>query len=266
MRIIILTSNLHGIASIAMRDILKVEGVEVLAVVHFKSFFAPSSPIKRIKRRLKKIKKIGLWGAFLGVYSRKNYEFQRAGAVDNLNNICKEHGIPFIQSPYTNSNETLSILENYSPDLALSLGNGYIAKRIFSSPKYGTINIHHELLPEYPGGASIIWPLYFGKKKSGYTIHCIDQKIDTGDILYRGEFDIKLYKTFHQTILLNSFNSRKLSVDGLVKVLKNFDNYMEKRTPQLIERSFTTPSFRQYVRIRKNYRRMRMKKNTVEQD
>ena len=45
------------------------------------------------------------------------------------------------------------------------------------------INIHFSLLPAYKGCFTSIWPLYFGEKYSGVTLHCIDEGVDTGDIL-----------------------------------------------------------------------------------
>ena|ERR1700730_1743036 len=56
-----------------------------------------------------------------------------------------------------NSDGTVEI---FTAALGLSLGNGYISKRVFSIPKFGMINVHSERLPEYQNAQSVIWPIY----------------------------------------------------------------------------------------------------------
>ena len=86
-------------------------------------------------------------------------------------------------------------------DLAISLGCSYISSKIFNIPKYGMINIHHEILPEYQNAQSVIWQLFNNSNKTGYTIHKITKKIDDGPILFKKERDIIISDTLRKTLV-----------------------------------------------------------------
>lgn len=45
------------------------------------------------------------------------------------------------------------------------------------------LNVHFSLLPAYKGCFTSIWPLYYGEKETGVTLHEIDDGIDTGPII-----------------------------------------------------------------------------------
>lgn len=51
----------------------------------------------------------------------------------------------------------------------------FLSKKLF--------NIHFSLLPEYRGLFPVVFPILHGRKRSGVTLHKIDQGIDTGDII-----------------------------------------------------------------------------------
>lgn len=77
------------------------------------------------------------------------------------------------------------------PDLIVTCAYGQIIpKELIELPKYGCINIHASLLPEYRGGAPIHHAVIDGKKKTGITIMYMNEKMDEGDILYQKEIDI----------------------------------------------------------------------------
>jgi methionyl-tRNA formyltransferase len=61
---------------------------------------------------------------------------------------------------------------------------------VWRMPKYGTFNLHASLLPEYRGAAPINWAIINGESKTGVTTFFIDDKIDTGEIIYRLETPI----------------------------------------------------------------------------
>lgn len=75
---------------------------------------------------------------------------------------------------------------------------------IFISLEYDTIiktelfestrlyNIHFSKLPSYKGMFTSVWPIINGEKKSGVTLHRIDNGIDTGDIIDSIEFNIDI--------------------------------------------------------------------------
>mgnify|MGYP006082474599 CR=1 FL=1 len=69
-------------------------------------------------------------------------------------------------------------------------------------------NIHFSLLPKYKGVATSVWPILNGDKKSGVTLHEIDNGIDTGDIIAQREYclndDLTAYDIYLKNISLGS--------------------------------------------------------------
>ena len=65
-----------------------------------------------------------------------------------------------------------------------------LSKEILDIPKYGCINVHASLLPEYRGAAPIQWAIADGKKTTGVTIQQMNEGVDTGDIITSREVKI----------------------------------------------------------------------------
>ena len=65
-----------------------------------------------------------------------------------------------------------------------------IDKKTFDMPKTATINIHPSLLPKYRGPNPYVQVIKNREKKSGVTIHLMDEKLDSGAILDQREVEI----------------------------------------------------------------------------
>lgn len=100
-----------------------------------------------------------------------------------------EKGIKVFQP--TKIREDFKEILDVKPDLIVTCAYGQIIpKELIELPKYGCINIHASLLPEYRGGAPIHHAVIDGKDKTGITIMYMNEKMDEGDILYQKEIDI----------------------------------------------------------------------------
>ena len=85
------------------------------------------------------------------------------------------------------SNETLRAVIN--SDLLLTIGYGVILpKEIFSSPTYGSINLHFSLLPRWRGAAPVQRAIEAGDAVSGVTVFKLDEGMDTGPIYVEKRF------------------------------------------------------------------------------
>src|SRR5690606_41424275 len=58
-----------------------------------------------------------------------------------------------------------------------------ITERIFNFTKLGCINLHPSLLPEFKGTSITRWQVLKGVRRSGCTIHVINENFDEGEIL-----------------------------------------------------------------------------------
>lgn len=257
MKIVILTSSPRGTASHHLKVLGQQPGVEIIGVIL--AGRGGDRQFRHWKRKLKKIFQIGLLGALNGWRMRRWYTRHIDHYLDIswLRDVCDDYDIPFHESPKINCEETRSIFQRLSPDLGISLGNGYIGSKVFRIPRYGMVNIHHELLPDYQNAQSILWNLYNGSNISGYTIHMIDRRIDTGDIVYQEKMTIKLKNSLRQTVSYNYAQLWEISATGLTDVLLHWREYYRNRRQQEKGRSYTTPTIWQYLKIVRNFHRMK---------
>lgn len=79
-----------------------------------------------------------------------------------------------------------------NPDIIITCAYGQIVpKELLEYPKYKCINIHASLLPKLRGGAPIHKAIINGYDKTGITIMYMDEKMDSGDIIYQEEIKIE---------------------------------------------------------------------------
>ena len=102
-----------------------------------------------------------------------------------------KHGIEVHQPKRVKSEEFVSILKDINPDVIIVVAFGQIlSKEILDIPKYGCINVHGSLLPEYRGAAPINWVVINGEKTTGITTMYMDEGLDTGDMILKAKLDI----------------------------------------------------------------------------
>jgi methionyl-tRNA formyltransferase len=105
---------------------------------------------------------------------------------------AQELGLPVAQPERIKNNaEFRNQLEALRPDAIVVVGYGRIIPEwMLGLPRYGNINLHASLLPRYRGAAPIQWAIANGEKTAGVTTMCIDEGLDTGDILLQREVAI----------------------------------------------------------------------------
>lgn len=80
-------------------------------------------------------------------------------------------------------------------------------------------NIHFSALPKYKGVYTSITPILNGERTSGVTLHCIDNGIDTGDIIAQRIFELGLQESardLYFKYLAKGFLLLKENVDSLL--------------------------------------------------
>ena len=97
-----------------------------------------------------------------------------------------------VYQPETLKDEAFfELLSTLSPDLIAVVAYGKILpKSVIDYPKYGCINVHGSLLPEYRGAAPMQRAIIDGKEKTGITIMYMAEGLDTGDMLLSRELVI----------------------------------------------------------------------------
>lgn len=259
MRVVILTSFLEGFPSLCLPFLLEQTEIDLAMIV-----FSEGQVTKRwksTKRKLHKIRKIGLLGALNGIRMRSWYCEDTFSYLNttNLEEIACKSGIRFERTPSVNSKHTQVLFKEANADLGISLGNGIIAKRVFDIPRYGMINVHHEILPAFRGAASVIWQIHEGSMETGYSIHQIDAHIDTGKILYQERIPIEFKASLHETTSYNYARLLEESARFLPTLISRYPQFESQAKEQPFGRTFTTPTFRQYLHMVRQHEFLRQK-------
>ncbi len=140
-----------------------------------------------------------------------------------------ELGIPVLTPKRMKDEELIRTLKDCDADVFVVVAYGKILpKEILEIPRFGCINIHASLLPEYRGAAPIQWAILDGKEKSGITTMMMDEGLDTGDILKQYETAIDREETsgslFDKLAVLGA--------EAIVDTLYRLENGSLSRTPQ----------------------------------
>ena len=93
-------------------------------------------------------------------------------------------GIEVLQPEKARNEEFIEKLRTYDADIFVVVAFGQLLpKSIIDMPRFGCVNVHASLLPEYRGASPIQWAVIDGCEYSGVTTMKMDEGLDTGDIL-----------------------------------------------------------------------------------
>lgn len=125
--------------------------------------------------------------------------------------------------------EIVDILKDINPDVICVVAYGkIIPKEILGIPKYGCVNVHPSLLPQYRGSAPIQWAILNGDKETGVTTMYLDEGMDSGDIILQTKTPIDKDETSGE--LWDRLS--KIGAELLVETLEKIENKTAPRIKQ----------------------------------
>ena len=125
--------------------------------------------------------------------------------------------------------EIVDILKDINPDVICVVAYGkIIPKEILEIPKYGCVNVHPSLLPQYRGSAPIQWAILNGDKETGVTTMYLDEGMDSGDIILQTKTPIDKDETSGE--LWDRLS--KIGAELLVETLEKIENKTAPRIKQ----------------------------------
>ena len=154
-------------------------------------------------------------------------------AMSPVKEVAVENNIPVYQPlKIRNDEESINVLKSLDLDFIIVVAFGQILpKEILDIPRYGCINLHGSLLPQYRGAAPIQWSVINGEALAGNTTMLMDVGLDTGDMLLTNEVQVtsdmtsgELYEILKSTganLLVDTIN--KLA-QGDIKPIKQDDS------------------------------------------
>lgn len=109
----------------------------------------------------------------------------------NFRKLAQKIRAEFLETQNINKTEIRERIKKSGSELGVSVNNPLlINKETISLYKYGILNAHSGDLPKYKGNASPNWAILKGEKKIGLTIHFMDERLDSGDIVMKNFFKL----------------------------------------------------------------------------
>ena len=140
-----------------------------------------------------------------------------------------EQGLPVYQPNTLRGEEFEDLLSELDPDIIVVVAYGKILpKNVLDYPKYGCVNVHGSLLPEYRGAAPMQRAIIDGKSETGITTMYMAEGLDTGDMLLKQTVAIEENDNFEDI----HDKLGNCGADLILKTLDALDNGTATRIPQ----------------------------------
>ncbi|MEI7594553.1 MAG: methionyl-tRNA formyltransferase [Bacteroidota bacterium] len=157
-----------------------------------------------------------------------------------------EKGLAVYQPEKMKDDEFQRIIkEELKPDLQVVVAFRMLPESVWKLPKYGTFNLHSSLLPQYRGAAPINWAVINGDKETGVTTFFIDEKIDTGNIIYQEKTNIGINET------AGDVHDRLMNI-GSKLVLKTVDSIINNTISPLAQESLVNNALKPAPKLNKD--------------
>jgi len=169
--------------------------------------------------------------------------------------VAKKNNVPYKVIHSSNSESFYKEVRELKPDVILSFSAPQIIKEpLLSCPKYGIMNVHGSMLPDYRGCMPSFWYIFNEEEYGGATVHYMSAKIDDGDIVAQDKVYIGNCKSMFELM------ERTKGVGGemMIKAIKDLENGTLKRRPNISSegRYFTWPTAAQGKAFRDKKKRL----------
>ena len=145
-----------------------------------------------------------------------------------------KHGLRVLQPDDLSGSSFVDELKQINADLQVVVAFRILPREVWSLPPYGTFNLHSSLLPDYRGAAPINRVVINGEKMTGVTTFFLEDKVDTGNIIYQEKTLIGPDET------AGSLHDR-LMVIGAELVIKTTDAIRAGTARQVSQHELTLP-------------------------
>ncbi len=262
MKVILLTTDHHLAANVCVKAFLqntlrKKYDIDVVGIVITSMFFPLEKKSWRTFFRF--IKKSGLVFACKSIIANLiqslKMNFAKYFIPDKkrkyflLGELARRYGIPAITTRDVNSEDVLEFVRSKKPDYLVSAHLLQIVKKdLLNTPLQGSINIHPALFQEHRGVFSSFWMLLRNHRKSGATVHFMNEELDSGEIILQRNFLINRSDSIYAV----DEKAARLGGNLLIKALVK----LEKRRAQTfwlskLSKLFTMPTEKQTQRFRR---------------
>lgn len=206
MRIILLCPSGHMFANYIVKGIIERYKDMVIGVFESKQASNKGSLIGMSKAYFKKggfyflffqgIRQL-IFNAGLSFYGLFRFSNTKSPFCHWRRLLADKRGIVYLTDDI-NRDKDIQKLSDLSPDLIISVFFPQILKnRILNLAKFGCLNIHPSLLPDFKGLHPIFWALSAKRPYTGVSLHSMRTEIDAGPIIMQRKIEILSHDTEH---------------------------------------------------------------------
>lgn len=106
--------------------------------------------------------------------------------------LCRDADIPLHETSDINSAASVEFIRSKQADLLVSAYfNQLVQQEVRELPRYGAINIHPSMLPEFRGTDPVFHALLSDRQEIGVTVHYMNEGLDTGNILRQVGIEVR---------------------------------------------------------------------------
>ena len=166
-----------------------------------------------------------------GVYTQPDRPAGRGKKLtaSPVKQLALQNNLPVYQPKNFKQPHAVNELLELNASVMVVVAYGLILpEEILDGPKYGCINIHASLLPQWRGAAPIQRAIQAGDKETGISIMQMDEYLDTGDILSQITYPIQSKETAQQV-------HDKLAHIGAEALLKTLEKLIMNNLQPIIQ-------------------------------
>ena len=159
-----------------------------------------------------------------GVYTREDKPVGRKQVMTAppAKQVAQAHGLAVFQPKTLRDGQATQQIAALAPDLIVVVAYGrLLPQEVLDLPRYGAVNLHVSLLPQYRGAAPVQWAVIHGQKETGVTIMQLDAGMDTGDILRQQRIAIEENETAGELFDKVTETGARLLCETLVDIEAN---------------------------------------------
>lgn len=101
------------------------------------------------------------------------------------------HDVPLFRAASGRDGELADRLKKLTPDvICVSAFPWLLSREILGTARQSALNVHSSLLPRHRGPNPLLWIYYHDDRRTGVTVHRMNQRADAGEILAQEAFDL----------------------------------------------------------------------------
>jgi folate-dependent phosphoribosylglycinamide formyltransferase PurN len=138
-----------------------------------------------------------------------------------LSQLAKKYSVPIIYTLEPNADAIVDQIAAMKPDLIVSTCFDHVIRtRLIGVPKFGVINVHTSLLPEFRGPFPGLWQALRDCTEVGVSVHYVNnEELDVGPIIKQK----KTVRSHHESVLSLDCRLYRLGIECAVEAIQDIE-------------------------------------------